>query len=279
MGWNPFTSSYGGQLGKIGNADYTSARVQKFLPPELRYQNTGPIFQSGLKGIADLLRNPGGLSPTVSDAIRPRLASESEQIATNFRNLSQEQAGTAARNNLPVSIKSALDAALGFSQERAQREARRSALTDSEQLRRSDTEQFYKLLDAINQFLSSGRNAAVGALGQAAQSEASTDAATLAMIGSIASAAAGGGASNSRFKEGIEPVSEDAILKSVRSLRVYNWRYKGDEARHMGPMAEDFRDKFGLGRDADTINYLDAIGTLMAATQALAKKVDRLEAR
>jgi hypothetical protein len=213
----------------------------------------------------------------VSTAIQPRLGTESELIGRNFRGLGQEQAGMGARSNLPVSIKAALQAALGMGQDRAQRDARRSAMTEGEQLRRSDLEQTYKLLDSMLGFTSAGRGQSMQGLGAAAGAESSSDSSTLATLASLAGMAAMF-MSNSRFKEDIAPVAEDEILDAIASLPVYGWRYKGDPARHVGPLAEDFRETFGLGDGDDTIHVVDAVGTLMAATQALARKVERLEA-
>lgn len=105
-----------------------------------------PGLQGGLGALGELLQNPGGLSPNISQAIAPRLAMESEAIGANFRGIQAEQAGAAARGNLPVSIKNALASALNVSQERAQRDARRGAMSESEALRRQDTAQVLDLL-------------------------------------------------------------------------------------------------------------------------------------
>jgi hypothetical protein len=127
------------------------------------------------------------MNPNISQAIAPRLAMESENIARNFQGLGQNQAGNAARSNLPVSIKNALASALGMGQERAQRDARRGAMVDSEQLRRGDLEQTYKLLEQILGFANSGGNMALQGLGQNAQNAVQRQAATQQMVGSIAS--------------------------------------------------------------------------------------------
>ena len=164
---------------------YGSSDIQKFLPKYMRAQYSDPIIQSGMQGIADLLQNPGSLSPNVSAAIQPQLANESQNIAQNFQNLQSNQAGAAARGNLPVSIKDALSSALGVDQERAQREARMQALSQSGQLQRSDTEQLYKLLDIINQFITSGRGGAINALGIPAQLGQQRQAANESFVGSL----------------------------------------------------------------------------------------------
>ena len=88
-----------------------------------------PGLTGGLQSLSDLLRNPGGLSPGVSEAILPRLSMESQTISQNFRGLQANQAGAAARGNLPTSIKAALEAALGTAQERAQRGATKPPLS------------------------------------------------------------------------------------------------------------------------------------------------------
>ena len=69
------------------------------------------------------------------------------------------------------------------------------------------------------------------------------------------------------------------MLEAIESLPVYEWSYRGEDRRHVGPMAEDFLAAFGLGNDPDSINLIDTTGTLMAATRALARKVERLEER
>ena len=117
-----------------------------FLSKKQTKKFIAPGLAGGLQGLGELLQNPGGLSPNISQAIAPRLAMESEAIGANFRGIREEQAGAAARGNLPVSIKNALASALNVSQERAQRDARRGAMTESEALRRQDTSQVLDLL-------------------------------------------------------------------------------------------------------------------------------------
>ena len=266
----------GGGTNRTATAAYENKRIQRYLPPELRTQFTGPILERGLSGLDELISNPGGLSPNVSEAVLPQLSAESENIAQNFRGIQSQQAGAGARGNLPISIKSALQSALDVSQERAQRGARRNALTESERLRREDTGQLFKLLDVLNQFTSGGRGTGTQAHAASAQASAQENAAIMSAIAAIAGAAIF--ASNSRFKKDIIPVRRENILDAITALPVYEWSYKGENIRHMGPLAEDFAATFGLGSGPDNIHVIDAIGTLMAATQALALKVDRLEA-
>ena len=187
-------------LGKIAGSPFERRPIQKLLPPSLRLGRTGGFLDTGIQGIGDLIKNPGGLNPDIAAAIQARVAQESESVATNFRGLASQQAGSAARNNLPVSIRTALESALGVSQERAQRDVRRDALTESEGLRRQDLGQTFNVLDAILQFLSSGRGQSISGLGASGQLglgqqgiNSQNRAANTALIGSLVSSFAGGG--------------------------------------------------------------------------------------
>lgn len=174
------------------NAYFESSDIQRFLPTALRTWSTDPILISGIKGIGDLVKSPGGLSPGVADAIRPRLAAESFNIAQNFRGIGSNMAGAAARGNLPVSIKAALEAALNTQQERAQRGARGEALMASESLRREDLMKIFPILDAILQFTQGRQGGALQASSQLAQTAQQRQAATLAFISSLIPTNVGG---------------------------------------------------------------------------------------
>jgi hypothetical protein len=77
-------------------------------------------------------------------------------------------------------------------------------------------------------------------------------------------------------------VIEGEVVKKVKDMPVDRWRYKksasSDQATHVGPYAEDFKRRFGVG-DGKTISVIDAIGVTLAAVKGVAKKVDRLEAK
>lgn len=181
-------------LARLSKASWEDPRFQSYFPEPLRFGHTNPIISSGLAGIADLLKNPGGISPTVSDAIRPFLANESQNIATNYRGLAENQAGAAARGNVSVPIRAALDSALGIAQERAQREARNTAIGQSEQLRRSDLSQLFNLLDILQQFGATGRGQGLQGLGAAADINQRRQAANLAFMSTMATLGASGAA-------------------------------------------------------------------------------------
>lgn len=180
-------------LSRFSTAPFESEFFQRFLPPSLRLGRTGPILGTGIEGLGELIRRPGGLSPGVSEAILPRLAQESESIAQNFRGIQAQQAGRAARQNVPVSIKTALESALDVAQERAQRGTRRAALAESEELRRLDLGKTFDILDAILQFASSGRGQAIQGLGAAGRLGERRKAGFLGFLGSLLNSRALGG--------------------------------------------------------------------------------------
>ena len=76
-------------------------------------------------------------------------------------------------------------------------------------------------------------------------------------------------------KTDVEPVDCEAILDGVRSLPIYRWQFSDlDDGDHVGPMAEDFHDRFELDQSGETIASVDADGIAMAAIQGL---LDRYE--
>jgi hypothetical protein len=76
-------------------------------------------------------------------------------------------------------------------------------------------------------------------------------------------------------KTAVEPVDPSSVLETVESLDVTTWEYKNtDDSRHMGPMAEDFHESFGLGRSEKRIGTVDADGVALAAIQGLAAELD-----
>jgi Chaperone of endosialidase len=81
--------------------------------------------------------------------------------------------------------------------------------------------------------------------------------------------------SDRQAKERFEAIEPSAILAEVRRLPIECWSYKGEPARHLGPMAQDFAAAFGLGPDDRHIFPLDAAGVALAAIQALHGLVER----
>jgi hypothetical protein len=81
-------------------------------------------------------------------------------------------------------------------------------------------------------------------------------------------------------KHDVHAIDADVVLERLAGLQVTSWRYDAaPDELHMGPMAQDFHQAFGLGRDHRAIAPVDANGVTMAALQALHRRVAGLEAR
>ena len=85
--------------------------------------------------------------------------------------------------------------------------------------------------------------------------------------------------SDRNLKEGFAPVDPRVILARVAALPIETWSYKGETARHLGPMAQDFAAAFALGADDRHIFPLDAGGVALAAIQGLHTLVRAQDAR
>jgi len=81
--------------------------------------------------------------------------------------------------------------------------------------------------------------------------------------------------SNRHAKKDFEPVNPQATLDKVTTLPLSKWTYKDDElgTRHFGPMAQDFADLFGLGKDREHIAVLDMAGVALASIQGLQERL------
>jgi hypothetical protein len=88
-------------------------------------------------------------------------------------------------------------------------------------------------------------------------------------------------ACDSANKEDFRPVDRKALLDKVAALRVRNYKMKDqdDGTRHIGPVAQDFHDSFGVGETSTGINMADADGVALAAIQALIEKNQALSKR
>jgi hypothetical protein len=93
--------------------------------------------------------------------------------------------------------------------------------------------------------------------------------------------------SDVNVKEAFQPVDCGEVLDRLESLPITTWSYQNDApgVRHMGPMAQDFHQAFGLGADGTHVASLDANGVALTAAQELLARVkdqeaevDRLEA-
>lgn len=81
--------------------------------------------------------------------------------------------------------------------------------------------------------------------------------------------------SDRNAKEDFTPVNARLVLEKVVGLPITEWHYRTQkESRHIGPMAQDFRAAFGLGRDEKHITSVDADGVALAAIQGLNAKLE-----
>jgi hypothetical protein len=79
-------------------------------------------------------------------------------------------------------------------------------------------------------------------------------------------------------KHDIVPVQPEEILGKVLNLPIATWVRDGDEARHLGPMAQDFAAAFGLGEDDRHIATIDMAGVSLASIQALNARIAQKDA-
>ena len=95
-----------------------------------------------------------------------------------------------------------------------------------------------------------------------------------------ASGAIMGGPSDRNVKENVTDISSAEILAKVAELPIREWTYINDEtdSRHVGPMAQDFKAAFGLGKTDKYIGALDASGVALAAIQGLHDEVQKKDA-
>lgn len=87
------------------------------------------------------------------------------------------------------------------------------------------------------------------------------------------------GVSDRRLKENVTPIEADRILQTLAALPITTWSYKSERshARHIGPMAQDFKEAFDFGDGDTTIMQVDADGVAFAAIQALNQRLSYLE--
>jgi trimeric autotransporter adhesin len=81
-------------------------------------------------------------------------------------------------------------------------------------------------------------------------------------------------------KRNVESVDPETVLDGVEDLEIHTWEFRHDgTGRHVGPMAEEFAETFGLGDDGESIATIDAEGVALAAIQGLSRKLDERDER
>lgn len=83
-------------------------------------------------------------------------------------------------------------------------------------------------------------------------------------------------ASSRTFKDAFAAIDPVAVLQKLVAMPVKTWFYKGNhpDGQHMGPVAEEFAETFGLGSNEKYIGTVDESGVALAAIQGLNKKVE-----
>jgi hypothetical protein len=82
--------------------------------------------------------------------------------------------------------------------------------------------------------------------------------------------------SSRAMKHHIKPVGRGSTIKGspftkkLNELQLYTWKYKGDDVKHFGPMAQDFKEKFGIG-DGRTLHLADVMGVVLASQKEQVK--------
>lgn len=76
-------------------------------------------------------------------------------------------------------------------------------------------------------------------------------------------------------KTDFAPVNPIDVLQRVVAMPIKTWRFTNEVEgiRHLGPMAQDFKGAFGLGKNDTTIRDLDEGGVALAAIQGLNQKL------
>jgi hypothetical protein len=76
--------------------------------------------------------------------------------------------------------------------------------------------------------------------------------------------------SDRNAKTNIETINPDEVLAKLAELPISEWEYKDTPGqRHVGPMAQDFREAFGLGANDTSLATLDTSGVALASVKAL----------
>lgn len=83
--------------------------------------------------------------------------------------------------------------------------------------------------------------------------------------------------SSRSLKQNITEMPSEEILERINKLTLHEWSYtSAPENRHFGPMAEDFYEIFGFGRDARHVAPRDLAGVALAAVKGVQEKNNQL---
>lgn len=280
---SPVRSAYGNTMmqldrtrslaGAQGAPNYIAAtsRAQRELPGQMADAMTSINAElannirqgklAGLAGITGIGSEMGGLSSAEAQRILAAdLANQSADIQTqgmreqSLQNLRQSQlAGLSGQTSL-YGTTPAMAATFG-----------NQALNAYGQ--RANMEQFRQSygLDALNAQMN-----ALNAHQQYQQQNKGTPwwKTALSVAGTVAPYVAMA-ASSRELKKDIKPVKNTSkFAKYISEIPLYTWKYKNDDTTHFGPIAEEFKDKFGIG-DGKTLHLADVMGVTLAAAKEM----------
>ncbi|MEO7757349.1 MAG: tail fiber domain-containing protein, partial [Dokdonella sp.] len=82
-------------------------------------------------------------------------------------------------------------------------------------------------------------------------------------------------------KENFVPIDGQSVLAKLESMPISSWNYRGADAhdRHLGPVAEDFHDAFGLGASDHFVAPNDLAGVALASVKALQQEIHQRDQR
>jgi hypothetical protein len=82
--------------------------------------------------------------------------------------------------------------------------------------------------------------------------------------------------SSRALKTAFESIDAGDVLARLLALPLTRWQYRASpvEGVHLGPVAEEFHEAFGLGADGQSISTVDANGVALAAIQGLNAKLE-----
>ncbi len=83
-------------------------------------------------------------------------------------------------------------------------------------------------------------------------------------------------ASSRDLKENFSDIDKEELLNKISELDLQSWNYKAEDAsiKHIGPMAQQFYELFGLGGSSTSISTIDPAGLALVGIQALQEKFD-----
>jgi trimeric autotransporter adhesin len=76
-------------------------------------------------------------------------------------------------------------------------------------------------------------------------------------------------------KEDFSDIDGFDLLKKIQQMPVQRWKYKGTNEYHIGPVAEDFYNLFGLGTDDKGISTVDPAGIALAAIREQQRIIEK----